>query len=685
MKIHLPRDYEIPPIIENSDYFYKKIFGLQEISLADVTPIGLTGSNFLTDVRKHFDTEIECLHQVLECEDNNSKFCFNYLYSIWTQLRNFKDIMALIPSDIEKEINSNINSLIGQNSTNRIKVFLAELLEKIKKDFRETINYFFFNKGYAYITFATRTQAERAILLASHLEIDDKTLQGYFDRNFPEYFYHDRLIQEAYTRESRKLNHYDELSGKTEITLNHHLDKFKTKVLTYMALKSEYLGSDDGGDPIINRTARTEEESKDIIAKIEGIDDYGGQKRESAIKKAYNYFPHHIFSSTDDYLEDDLDDNRLHSTRGRLYDKKFDYTKKLMKSYILNPDEVPVRKEDINSLVIFPEVEFPKELPPVKLWASTKDKLKAKQKIISYSEFFHEPIPEEIASNPSLLVKEQYGDFPNIRYRYELPYDYLKPPKDDLEVNKHKLYMKKLREKIRNITKKEEIQKFDGKVIEIGEEETYIYENSENIRITTDSDEEQYLLNSVKKANSEQEEEDEKEKGNKKKQKYLNKIFEIIEPELDANIETPHYTQFVYEGDDIEKYVEELNAVPYTKAWHGTNQYGEKIVQVALVVKNAIKLEDAQYIYDKYGKEFLSGVEEIEIDEEDKEKMEQFLNVKITPKELLRQLIAQDTEKKMNKNADKSMDLDIIKKFGLFANSYREALEREDHLNTIEI
>ena len=302
---------------------------------------------------------------------------------------------------------------------------------------------------------------------------------------------------------------------------------------------------------------------------------------------------------------------------------------------------------------------------------------------MSYRDFFHESVPTEIDKNPNLLQKGRYGDYPNFRYSFEPNFDYLKVPLDDLERNKRRESFTKLRELIKNAGLIEDKdhpntieKKFEGLLIQLGHEEKYIIEHPENIRAATDSEEEKSLNEESENVSHEELEKD--AKLIEKMQVQLSQLSS----ELCSKSDISYTTSFKYEGDDVEKYVNELNSIKPLQASYIKRETDETIVNVIYDMKFKVKYEDAEYIYTKYGEEILSGKEDLEIDEEDEEKLQNLINVDISPQELYSELLTQIVETEMRKEIEKNTNIEPIQIWGQFVNHFTKSREEDMRLNT---
>ena len=666
MEMEVPRDYDMPAELEEGEMIYRQIMGMEPIDLSYVNMTGLAEPNIFTDFRRYVLREIQCLQELILFQGNNSKQIFDELIKLFLKIRTFKDLLGVKPSVLEAEIESGINELIGKKSVSALKDSLSKIIKQTEADFNQVINKFFNIQGFARLTFATRNQAERAIAISNFLVTKEGLMQVHFDRNFPGYYYSTRLFAEAYTRENTRVLYRIKSEKKMQLKLRHHIDKFKTKFLVSLSKKEEYVGKDEGGDPIINQRARTEEESKEVIAGAQAIDDYGGKRRELFFRKHPLGPNRELISSTDDLLEIDTKEDSSLPTRGRLYDKNFDYTKQLMEKYILHPKEMPLTQEDVKSLMIVPDVEFPREIPPTKLYCSMREKLVAKQKLMTYQEFFHESIPEQVEVNPSLLNKGRYGDFPSERYTYEPPYDYLKLSSDNKEKNRRKHYMNELRSRIKGLLEKDE-KDFDGKMMELGQEETELIENIDNIRAATDSEEENEII--AGSQDPKFAEGIKKMKRNKVKElKFLKRVGPILGTKSDIS----YSTKFKFNGQDVDSYVRQLNEVRGFNAVHSKNPFGEDIVSVGYTHSFKVKLEDVELFCSKYLNDALAANNEIEVDEEDAERIQKMLDTNISSQDLFMELVSQYSEREYKKSVDKSTSTEYIEKYGQFANMFEK-------------
>ena len=348
-----------------------------------------------------------------------------------------------------------------------------------------------------------------------------------------------------------------------------------------------------------------------------------------------------------------------------------------MENFILHPSDIPVTKEDVKSLMIVPDLEFPREIPPTNLWSSNRDKIQARQKILNYQQFFHEQVPAEVETNPKILQKEKYGDFPNVRFVFEPPYDYLKIPTDDIEKNTRRKRMGELRQKVRNVLKDDEkAQIFEGELMTIGEEEKYINDNIGDIPVATDSDEENMAMQAANNTDTT------KIKENFEKSLKEEKMVKMLTEELASKSDLTYTRNFRYEGNDLENYLKELRNTPNFKVAHAKNKLNEDIIQVAFENKFHVNYDDAKMIFEKYHKELSSGLEEFEVDEEDAEKIQKLLDCEISPQDMLSEFVTQHTERVAKEKLDNDLNLEDIEKWGQFVNMRLQAEKEEIEENT---
>lgn len=671
MDLELPFDYDCPINVVNGENLYRDIMGLLPIDLTSVHPTGFRSHNLIADFRDHVLAELKSADQLLQFKGNNSSVILDQLAEVWGKIRKFKDLLGVAPCDIEDKINSSFSQPINKTT-------LSEVKNMILNHFNKTIGKYYMIKGYAKITFATREQAERAIGLSSVLVNNFGMIRVLFDRNLPDYFYNTRLVAEAQLREMFKIKSRVIDAEHYNLKINHHVDMFNTKVQTYINLKSKHVGDMEPGDPLANQSVRTELESKDMIAGIEGIDSYGGQRRSAYFNRKFQGAPKNYFSSSDDFFEVDHNEEMLPGTT-RIYDKKQDYTKKLMNEYIVDLNDMPVKSQDVKTLNLVPELPFPKEIPPTRLWSSSNEKIKARQLLMGYEEFFHEKIPDSVYEDPNLKFKDEHGEFPNARYVYEPPYEHLKTPSELFNKDKRKVIMQQLRQKIRNINAENVENLQSSLIIEQGEEELRILENANNMKILSDDEEDAKLA-----AKAEEHAKNFADIDNKILKKY-EKAIEIAGPDLMTKRFQTNTKKFKYEGDDIDEYVKNLNKIEGMDAKYSKNEAGDMMVHVVCKPKYNVDFEEVKILFDKYGKQFevTENVEDIEIDEEDQEKLQRFMDLDMSSKDLFEELLAQVAEKNLHEKFNEYVDLEQIHKWGQFTPMVNDHLDKEEVGNTI--
>ncbi|OMJ73735.1 hypothetical protein SteCoe_27505 [Stentor coeruleus] len=671
MSLELPLDYDCPINVADGEKIYKEIMGLEPIDLTLVHQSGFQPHNLIADFREYVLSEIASIQQLLNFKGNNASVIVDQLAELWRKIRKFKDLLGVAPSEVEEKINSAFSNKL-------VKAELTEVKNMVADDFTKLIDEYYLIKGYAKITFATREQAERAIGLSLVLYHNEDKIQVYFDRDFPDYFYNTRLVAEARLREMFKLKSMVLDTQYFDLKVKHHVDLFNTKMGNYLNLKNKYLGQDGQGDPLINQVVRTELENKDMVSGIEGIDNYGSQRRNIFFNNKDRVMPKNYFSSSDDCFEIDRKEKRLPGTT-RLYDKLQDYTKKLKKSFIIDLNDMATKSEDIKLYGLLPEAQFPPEYPPTRLWSSSNEKIKARQLLMGYEEFFHEKIPDSVYEDPNLKFKTEHGEFPNSKYVYEPPYDHLKTPSEHFNKDKRKVTMKKLREKIRNINV-EDIQNLESNImIEQGEEEVKILEKANDMKIFTDDEENAKFMTEAKEFIKSIPNIDDKEID------MHRSVIEKIGPDLVMKMNQTRTKKFKYDGEDVDKYVKNLNKTKGFDAKYSKNDVGETIVHVVCEPKYNVNYEEIKMLFDKYESQVEEAENEnsIEIDEEDQEKLQRFLDLDISAKNLFEELLSQVAEKKLKMKFDESVDLEQIHKWGQFTPMVNDFLDKIDGGNTM--
>jgi hypothetical protein len=476
-------------LIMNDQKCFNEILGPQKINLSRVSGLASDSPNVFQDFRTFLMKEFDKVRFLMYFKGNNSKQVFQGLAFIWEKLRKFKDVFAIEPNEEEEEINQLLNNLSGLSSKDSLREDLAKVYSKIFQDFNNTLDNFFSSKGFARVEFATREQAERAISCSEALSLGREGIQAIFDRNLPDYFFTSEFLAEALVRE-KEISNFTGFSVKeAEIKLNHHFLSLNQEMIK----KSQFepiLNFSNYSDPLISQQARTPNEAKDIIAGIEGIHPFGFEKRAKKLKPFPVNSKVSRYSSDDDFFsKPGLEDKTF--AFDKLQDERHEYTKMLNKQFIMFPEKIPVRKEEVKTYQIVPDMEFPSEMPPRKLWSNNGEKTMAYETILSYSQFFHEKIPNTVAKDPALLQKEKFGDFPFIRHVFEPREDYNHLSKHAKSLWKRNEIIQNIRKKIRNFSGDEEDEEDESeflRYVELGSEEYQLLKNQENQRMNTDSE-----------------------------------------------------------------------------------------------------------------------------------------------------------------------------------------------------
>ena len=114
----------------------------------------------------------------------------------------------------------------------------------------------------------------------------------------------------------------------------------------------------------------------------------------------------------------------------------------------------------------------------------------------------------------------------------------------------------------------------------------------------------------------------------------ISKFVKKVEENLLVSKKTSFKKSFFYYGDDFEMITREINALRGFEAKFEVRGDGDRVIHVVYQVKNVVDPDDVEYLFGKYGNELRSGLDEIEIDEGDQEKMEKMMRLGKTPDEI---------------------------------------------------
>lgn len=670
MHISLPRDYERGPILQNDQEIFHDIMGPQKLDLSDIKMSGLSPPNLFQDFRSYVLKEILRIKYLLAYKGNNTSQVFSDVCALWEKILKFKDCLVENETALENEITGKLNLFNGKKSSYELKPGLEGVLRLIDKEFNSMIDEFFPIKGFAKVQFATREQAKRAIGLSVALIENYYEVKAVFDRGLPDYFYYSQLLAEIKLREKNHTKYQGKSKSEYELKLNHHFQNYSTNLKKKYSLKPNFLNNSQFSDPLISQVAKTTEEAQDVISSIEGIDNYGGKKREAKMKDFRTHSKIYKYSSDEEYYSETNPENKTPAFE-KLSDERQEYTRKLAQEFLLFPEKIPTNKNEVNGMSVVPEMEFPKEFPPTRLWSSYGDKTKAYESILNYQQFFHESVPSGLKSDLNKLQKEKFGDYPNYRYVYEPEYDYQQVKKSSGQSKRNEM-ISKIRKKISNINQETPETSPVLNYVELGSEESKILSFTEDLRINTDSDEEEQKKAEISNL-------DEEKIGQKIKE--LKKSFSLMKrvprEVLAYNIDHSFTKTFRYEGEDVESYVKDLNQVPNFEAVHKKNDEGENIVHVTCTKKKVIDFDKVQKLFDKYGEMIINSQDEVEIDEEDLPLMETLKNFNNEPGELFCQLLADATQKSYSKLFDEHTSIEPIKLYGHMTPMVQEEEDQE--------
>ncbi|OMJ94788.1 hypothetical protein SteCoe_1968 [Stentor coeruleus] len=604
MNLELPFDYDFPLQFPDGENILKKIIDQESIDMSIILPTGNRQLNLFIDFRKHVITEFECLDLLLQTKHENPIQIIKELVILYKKICKFKDLTGLAPSDKEEKINITF-------SKTKTKTEIIKLKNMIEEDFNDSINEFFYIKGYAKITYATRKQAERSIILSEILKDEIKGISSFFDRNIPDYLYTTSLLAEAKLRENYKVKSLVEGITDVDKKMKYHKKIFDVIIKNYIRQRDESIGfelnTDDKNDNI-------EIEGENIIKEI-------SYKSSEDEENSLVFIDRVKGSDSDDDYNFDIEKIEINPPgTGRVYNKKMFFKKQMMKNYMISLRERHIINDDTNDMISIPEVEHPRDLPSVHVWSSNKDKIQAKQKLVSYGQLFKSQIPQTVLDNPMILIKEKHIDFPHIRFAYIPEFDYFKTPYEDFNKDIKKNHMHALRFKIRDI------KSFSPDDLIDKNEEIKILNEKKNFNMFSDEDEDQQ--------GKDIENYNEKEMGNRESFGTGKNTNEVLIPE-NYLVKTK---KFKYDGEDVGEYVKKLNQIQGMEAEYSKNEAGETIVYVVCKPKYDIDVEELKMLYKKYGNEIASGNEEIEIDEEDQDGFRRLMDLGIDLRELFEEI-----------------------------------------------
>jgi hypothetical protein len=106
---------------------------------------------------------------------------------------------------------------------------------------------------------------------------------------------------------------------------------------------------------------------------------------------------------------------------GRIYNIPKNKRKIILDQFLLSTKNFYSNYSRTESLLIVPDLENPSEIVPVSIWAKYKDKIEAFERILEFSQYFHQ---ETDIKESKELKKYKFGDYPFVRYLFEEQFDY---------------------------------------------------------------------------------------------------------------------------------------------------------------------------------------------------------------------------------------------------------------------
>ena len=682
MSLHLPRDYDQVPIWIDSEKTVPA--SLMKFSKRKEKPDnfgGYVSDSLLNNFRLYVLDEVKELRALCSGPKDSRKIheIFERTHDLWTSVREAKNFFKHEVSEYEKLFESQFNSLVGKSTSEVELSYLENIIKLLKVDAINFVNTYFKSKGYAYITYATRKEAERAIVFSAFFDQGTKDIVSVFDRNIPPHFYSLKPLCEAFFKELyRDKERIGTSVEKAEALMKHHELKFETKIQKQLPYQLYYFGEDQEVDPVVSKKVYDYEEKQNVELAVRNMDNSAGKRREKIIENPETYKRTEIISSDDEFfaIPEETKDN-FDWGLGRLNDKRFQITKKLKENYLLSEADLPLHNEAIQKVNQIPEEAGPRQIPPKQLWPKITDKYEVQERIMEVEEFFHEALPSELKENPEFLSLKRIGDQKEPRYFFKPQFNYKKVPQT-----------KELTEEER---RKKQIEK-DLRAFVTGLKKAPIKSQKEpEADFDSNNELEEFSLLGKKLAyftDSELEAEFTQELENDPKIAALNKIENPVEyfekqNEMNQSATTDllsktnqSYTKtYEYEGD-VEAHVAEIKSkFPEVKADWEVDEEGRKFVILCYKKEFKYNFTEIEKLYRKY-----EGKIDPEIMEpEDQEIIRKIEGTRFNPEEFCSEMLTQMAEKYMQEEQEKTWNLEDLEKYGplhQLINKTQEELER---------
>ncbi|CAG9335516.1 unnamed protein product [Blepharisma stoltei] len=683
MGMHLPRDYNTPPMMIDGGINIPeslKKFHLRTEKETDFS--GYTSRHTLNDVRVYIKDEISNLQYRLG-EENISeevKAVFEDMYDLWDYVRAVKDSLHTNASSMEKEIEEKFNNLLGKKASASLRNELLDILMMMKLDSKQFIDYWFITRGYVHITYATRKQAERAIYFGAVGRPEGRNLEVAFDRGVPGYFYCDKLVGEAFFQEFAKKKDTDRKEyQRVYISQEHHETAFKDIFYKKLAQQTHYYGSDEERDPVLQKIVDSYEDSNEIREAIDHIYPYGANERQE--KKKFNSPVTDLASSDDEILK--LPEETEHfedENRGRLNDPNHPYTKRLMDKYLIDSRSLPKTTDEINMMRTSPDFFSPRKIPPKSVWANLSEKEEFGTRMVDIEQFFHEAIPSELKLSPELLTKARFSDYPEVRYVYKRPFNYsdMPAPKISSDSAGRSAVKEEMMSFIRSLTSdKATTEEAPQPRNLFGKEETNLFnkETCKQLSIHTDSDEEEKFqawvkTNVVHDTNT-------KNIRVQIKQNYME--IEGFLAEIAAKSDMAYTKQYIYEGDDVEEHIKDVKEkFPSLDVTYAKDKFDQNIVLLRYEKKFKLNLDEIEKMHRKYFQQAKNNPDELEIDEEDEELVQKLNNLEMNTVDICNDLMSQIYEKACREHMASQYNMEDLEKWGSIVKDLKEQAEKVD-------
>jgi hypothetical protein len=603
MGLYLPRDYDYPHALEGVGVNIAKNLPEKWMHFRAIDEDELDGNlptaraeKFLTKAYDYFNHEIEVLEKALKepLDKDNLPEKVGEMADLWGFLRGVKDEIAHKPDSAESLMDDRVNEVLKKpDQANAYEVLLL-----IRTHGYGFLNSYFQNRGYAYITFATRQQAERAIACSSILGSENNPVSLVFHRNEPGYFFNagkiSEAILEAIQTHADKGRMYEE---EKEAGLLTKAVMPMEVLVKKMRAEKQLLGETEDADPVVEGIDGNYESALEKKAEIEKIH---YERPENPWKS-----PRKDLMSSDEEYFDDVpvpDQGRIDASTA-----------------------VKARASALEK--IYPTEKYAVcELPVREVKEEKVNQEEVERQVKEVQRFFNEAVPSVYKDHPHLLKQERFSDHPQVRYVCSEPFDYSSTPapkafSDPAEKRKY------IRSQIRNFVLTLQLgYPVDKEAENVQEdsqekpEEEVIHKTPEKYAKFTDSDDEKAFdvamrtdprMLKLQKAQ-------EMESSNPEEVHML-----LGQTDLSASKKI-HYT-----GDDLDAYIEELKVqYPHFHFTTEKTEQNETYIIATFTKKHLFDGKEIKYLAEKYESQMLSGAADLNIDPKDKHIFEKLESLK---------------------------------------------------------